>query len=270
MDRDELLRKLVLAAVQPQRHGARARHVPRARRHAGGLPGLRGDGVPRAAVRRRGRAPAALRPADRRADQATTSSTSPIWPATHYNVKEGTMERAVEEIGRELNERCARARGRGQAARVAPPAPAHAVRHGDAARGRVLLGHRELLAHPGRRGCRARGRTACSTTSPKDFVCFIDESHQTVPQIGGMYEGDRSRKQTLVDYGFRLPSALDNRPQTFDEFLSITPQMVFVSATPGDYEREHSARDRRADRPPDRDRGPGDRRPRDARTRSTT
>ena len=87
---------------------------------------------------------------------------------------------------------------------------------------------------------------------PDDFVCFIDESHQTVPQIGGMYEGDRSRKQTLVDYGFRLPSALDNRPQTFDEFLSITPQMVFVSATPGEYEREHSATDRRADRPPDR------------------
>ena len=58
---------------------------------------------------------------------------------------------------------------------------------------------------------------------PEDFVCFIDESHQTVPQIGGMFEGDRSRKQTLVDYGFRLPSALDNRPQTFEEFLSITP-----------------------------------------------
>jgi excinuclease ABC subunit B len=61
-----------------------------------------------------------------------------------------------------------------------------------------------------------------------------------VPQIGGMHEGDRSRKQTLVDYGFRLPSALDNRPQTFDEFLAITPQMVFVSATPGQYERDHS------------------------------
>jgi excinuclease ABC subunit B len=77
---------------------------------------------------------------------------------------------------------------------------------------------------------------------PDDFLCFIDESHQTVPQIGGMHEGDRSRKQTLVDYGFRLPSALDNRPQTFDEFLTITPQMVFVSATPGEYERSHSAR----------------------------
>jgi excinuclease ABC subunit B len=77
---------------------------------------------------------------------------------------------------------------------------------------------------------------------PDDFVCFIDESHQTVPQIGGMSEGDRSRKQTLVDYGFRLPSALDNRPQTFQEFLSITPQIVFVSATPGDYERTRAER----------------------------
>jgi excinuclease ABC subunit B len=77
---------------------------------------------------------------------------------------------------------------------------------------------------------------------PDDFVCFVDESHQTVPQLGGMYEGDRSRKQTLVDYGFRLPSALDNRPQTFQEFLSITPQLVFVSATPGQYERTRSGR----------------------------
>jgi excinuclease ABC subunit B len=77
---------------------------------------------------------------------------------------------------------------------------------------------------------------------PQDYLLIIDESHVTVPQIGGMYEGDRSRKQTLVDYGFRLPSALDNRPQTFAEFLSITPQMVFVSATPGQYERAHSAR----------------------------
>jgi excinuclease ABC subunit B len=76
---------------------------------------------------------------------------------------------------------------------------------------------------------------------PEDFVCFIDESHQTVPQLGAMFEGDRSRKTTLVEYGFRLPSALDNRPQTFAEFLSITPQLVFVSATPGPYEREHSA-----------------------------
>ena len=71
---------------------------------------------------------------------------------------------------------------------------------------------------------------------PSDFLCFIDESHQTVPQIGGMYEGDRSRKQTLVDFGFRLPSALDNRPLRFDEFLERVGQTVFVSATPGSYE----------------------------------
>src|SRR5439155_1030827 len=64
---------------------------------------------------------------------------------------------------------------------------------------------------------------------PSDFVVFVDESHQTVPQIGGMYEGDRSRKQTLVDYGFRLPSALDNRPLRFDEFLAKVPQLVCVN-----------------------------------------
>ena len=75
---------------------------------------------------------------------------------------------------------------------------------------------------------------------PDDMVVFVDESHQTVPQLGGMYEGDRSRKQTLVDYGFRLPSALDNRPLRFDEFLAKVPQLVFVSATPGAYELRHS------------------------------
>jgi len=71
---------------------------------------------------------------------------------------------------------------------------------------------------------------------PKDFITFIDESHITVPQIGGMFRGDRSRKQVLVDFGFRLPSALDNRPLNFDEFLTRTGQIVHVSATPGNYE----------------------------------
>jgi excinuclease ABC subunit B len=71
---------------------------------------------------------------------------------------------------------------------------------------------------------------------PKDYLMLIDESHVTVPQIRGMYEGDRARKETLVDYGFRLPSALDNRPQRFDEFESLLQQVVFVSATPGPYE----------------------------------
>jgi excinuclease ABC subunit B len=73
---------------------------------------------------------------------------------------------------------------------------------------------------------------------PKDFVCMIDESHQTIPQVSGMYGGDRSRKLTLVDYGFRLPSALDNRPLNFHEFENLMNQVVYVSATPGDYELE--------------------------------
>lgn len=75
---------------------------------------------------------------------------------------------------------------------------------------------------------------------PDDAVLFIDESHVTVPQIGAMYKGDRSRKETLVEYGFRLPSALDNRPLMFDEWERLAPQMVFVSATPSKYEAEHA------------------------------
>jgi excinuclease ABC subunit B len=73
---------------------------------------------------------------------------------------------------------------------------------------------------------------------PKDYLTIIDESHQTIPQISGMYSGDRSRKLTLVEYGFRLPSALDNRPQNFNEFENLSNQLIFVSATPGDYELE--------------------------------
>ncbi len=75
---------------------------------------------------------------------------------------------------------------------------------------------------------------------PKDALMIIDESHVTVPQVGGMYKGDRSRKETLVEYGFRLPSALDNRPLRFDEWEGLSPQMIFVSATPGPYEGEFS------------------------------
>ena len=75
---------------------------------------------------------------------------------------------------------------------------------------------------------------------PADALLFIDESHVTVPQLGGMYRGDRSRKETLVEYGFRLPSALDNRPLRFDEFEGLAPQTVFVSATPGPYEESHA------------------------------
>lgn len=77
---------------------------------------------------------------------------------------------------------------------------------------------------------------------PKDALLIIDESHVTVPQIGAMYKGDRSRKETLVNYGFRLPSALDNRPLRFDEFEDLSPQTIYVSATPGPYEMQHAGR----------------------------
>ena len=75
---------------------------------------------------------------------------------------------------------------------------------------------------------------------PADALLFVDESHVTIPQLGAMYRGDRSRKETLVEYGFRLPSALDNRPLRFDEFEALAPQTIFVSATPGKYENEHA------------------------------
>jgi len=162
-----------------------------------------------------------------------------IWPATHYNVKEGTIEAAVEEIGRELNVRCAQLEAEGKMLE------SHRLRQRTQYDMEML---REMGFCPGIEnysrildGRRPGDRPYCLLDYfPKDFVCFIDESHQTVPQIGGMYEGDRSRKQTLVDHGFRLPSALDNRPQTFDEFMDITGQMVFVSATPGEFERTRS------------------------------
>ena len=74
---------------------------------------------------------------------------------------------------------------------------------------------------------------------PENAIVFVDESHVSVPQIGGMFRGDRSRKETLVEYGFRLPSALDNRPLRFEEWDNLAPQRVFISATPGKWENEH-------------------------------
>ncbi len=164
-----------------------------------------------------------------------------IWPATHYNVKEGSIEAAVEEIGRELNDRCAVLEGEGKLLE------SHRLRQRTQYDMEMLreVGFCSGIENYSRilDGREPGARPYCLIDYfPEDFVCFLDESHQTTPQIGGMYEGDRSRKQTLVDYGFRLPSAMDNRPQTFDEFLSITPQICFVSATPGAYERSHSAR----------------------------
>ena len=202
------------------------------------FPAYAETAYPRDAVRRRGRAAAALRPADGRADRGR--------PRARRDLAGDALQRqGGHDRGRRRRDR---------------PRAERALRELES-EGKLLESHRlrqrtqydmEMLREMG--FCsgienysrildgRAPGeRPYCLIDYfPKDFVCFIDESHQTVPQIGGMFEGDRSRKQTLVDYGFRLPSAMDNRPQRFEEFLSITPQLLFVSATPGEYERTRS------------------------------
>src|ERR1700710_137217 len=164
-----------------------------------------------------------------------------VWPATHYNVKEGMIDRSLAEIARELNERCAELEAEGKLLE------SHRLRQRTQYDMEMLreMGFCNGIENYSRilDGRMPGDRPYCLLDYyPEDFVLMIDESHQTVPQIGGMYEGDRSRKQTLIDYGFRLPSALDNRPQTFDEFLTITPTLVFVSATPGKYAKAHSGR----------------------------
>src|ERR671919_2088068 len=164
-----------------------------------------------------------------------------IWPATEYVTSRPTVERAIDELHAELEEQVARFEAEGRMLE------AHRIRqrteydlemlkelgfcNGIENYSRVLEG-RPPGSHP----------FTLIDYFPDDFVCFVDESHQTVPQLGGMYEGDRSRKQTLVDFGFRLPSALDNRPLRFDEFLPRVGQLVMVSATPGEFERGTSAR----------------------------
>ena len=104
----------------------------------------------------------------------------------------------------------------------------------------VLLGHRKLQPPHRRPPGRASRPTPCSTSSPTDYLLVIDESHVTVPQLHGQYEGDRSRKETLIEHGFRLPSAADNRPLRFDEFYERVNQCVFLSATPSPYEMASS------------------------------
>jgi excinuclease ABC subunit B len=164
-----------------------------------------------------------------------------IWPATHYATDRPTIERAIGEIRDELESRTKELEADGKLLE------SHRLRQRTQFDMEMLreLGFCNGIENYSRiLDGRAPGeRPYCLIDFfPDDFVCFIDESHQTVPQIGGMYEGDRSRKQTLVEYGFRLPSALDNRPQTFEEFLRHVPQMVFVSATPGEFERNHASR----------------------------
>ncbi len=162
-----------------------------------------------------------------------------VFPATQYVVSKPTVDLAVETIHQELQERVRCFEESGQMLE------AHRIRQRTEYDLEMMkeLGYCNGIENYSRH---MEGRPPGSAPYtlldyfPSDFVCFIDESHQTVPQIGGMYEGDRSRKQTLADYGFRLPSALDNRPLRFDEFLAKMNQIVFVSATPGAYELRHS------------------------------
>jgi excinuclease ABC subunit B len=164
-----------------------------------------------------------------------------IWPATHYATDRPTIERAVGEIRDELEARCAELEAEGKLLE------SHRLRQRTQFDMEMMreLGFCNGIENYSRilDGRPPGARPYCLLDYfPDDFVCFVDESHQTIPQVGGMFEGDRSRKTTLVEYGFRLPSALDNRPQTFDEFLANTPQLVLVSATPGEFERAHSSR----------------------------
>ena len=155
-----------------------------------------------------------------------------VWPASHYVVKEETMERAVDEIEREMRNQVAHFEEHGK------QLEAHRLQQRTRYDMEMM---RELGFCPGIENYsrildgRPPGSPPYTLIDyfPDDFVLFVDESHQTIPQLGGMYEGDFSRKSTLVDFGFRLPSAVDNRPLKFDEFLDRVKQMVLVSATPG-------------------------------------
>ncbi len=163
-----------------------------------------------------------------------------IYPATHYATGGSSLTRAIKVVVVELGGRLTELRRDGRLLE------AQRLEH----RTRYDL---EMLREVGycagienyarHLSGRAEGeRPACLIDYfPDDFLVIVDESHVTVPQIGGMYEGDRSRKRTLVEYGFRLPSALDNRPLRFEEWESLAPRVLFVSATPGDHELERSA-----------------------------
>jgi excinuclease ABC subunit B len=163
-----------------------------------------------------------------------------IFPATQYVTSRETIERSVGEIRRELEEQVRLFESQGKLLE------AHRIRQRTEYDLEMLqeLGYCNGIENYSRildgRAPGTAPNTLLDYFRGNDFLVMIDESHQTVPQVGGMYEGDRSRKETLVEHGFRLPSALDNRPLRFDEFLERVPQLLFVSATPGPFELRNS------------------------------
>src|SRR5213594_1088149 len=160
---------------------------------------------------------------------------SAIYPATHFVTQRATIERAVSRIRAELADRLAELRAQNkllEAQRLESRTHFDIDMLMEVGRCAGIENYSRLFS-----GRQPGERPACLLDYfPKDYLCVIDESHQTLPQLGAMYEGDRSRKQTQVDYGFRLPSALDNRPLRYDEFMGLVPRIVFVSATPGEDE----------------------------------
>jgi len=164
-----------------------------------------------------------------------------VWPATHYVTKDETIERVVGEIRAELNQRTTELEEAGK------QLEAHRLRQRTLYDLEMLkeLGFCNGIENYSRiLDDRPPGSPPHTLIDyfPDDFVTFVDESHQTIPQLGGMYEGDHSRKLTLVEHGFRLPSAMDNRPLRFEEFLSRIGPLVMLSATPGPFERSQSSK----------------------------
>ena len=161
-----------------------------------------------------------------------------IFPASHYVVPKERMEKAIRNIEIELEEQVKYFKSEGkllEAQRIAERTnfDIEMMRETGFCSGIDNYSRHLAGLAPG------QPPNTLMDYFPDDFIIMIDESHKTVPQIGGMYHGDQSRKRTLVEYGFRLPSALDNRPLSFDEFESKIDQVMFVSATPGKYEEEH-------------------------------
>ena len=163
----------------------------------------------------------------------------PIWPASHYVTERPKVTHALKTISEELEARVAELKAND----MVLEAQRLAQRTGYDLEMLETMGYCSGIENYSRHlDGRKPGEPPYTLIDyfPKDMICFIDESHVTVPQIRGMHEGDRSRKVTLVDHGFRLPSALDNRPLRFDEFEARIPQFIYVSATPGDYEEQVS------------------------------
>ncbi len=164
-----------------------------------------------------------------------------IFPASHYIVNGEKMNEAIKEIDKELAQRIEYFQNNNkllEAQRIAQRTHYDMEMLQEIGFCSGIENYSRILSG------RPPGSTPMTLLDhfPKDFLLFVDESHVTIPQVGGMYAGDRARKTTLVDYGFRLPSAFDNRPLNFDEFYSHINQAVYVSATPGKFEREKSGR----------------------------